>query len=66
MPVMNGLDCLRAIKSRLKVPIPVTVYTTSQNPIDYSKCIELGADFLPKPSNFTTLTKVLKQKLQTH
>jgi CheY-like chemotaxis protein len=64
MPVMNGLECLRAIKSRLKVPIPVTIYTTSQNPVDYSRCIELGADFLSKPHNFATLTSLLKQKLQ--
>jgi CheY-like chemotaxis protein len=64
MPVMNGLDCLRAIKARLKVPVPVTIYTTSQNPIDYSRCIELGADFLSKPHNFSTLRSVLRQKLR--
>ena len=64
MPVMNGLDCLRAIKTRLKVPIPVTIYTTSQNPADHYRCVELGADFLSKPHNFATLTNVLKQKLQ--
>jgi CheY-like chemotaxis protein len=64
MPVMNGLDCLRAIKTRLKVPIPVTIYTTSQNPADHYRCLELGADFLSKPHNFATLTNVLKQKLQ--
>lgn len=64
MPVMSGLDCLRAIKSRLKTPVPVTIYTTSQNPLDYSRCIELGADFLSKPNNFSTLRSALKQKLQ--
>jgi CheY-like chemotaxis protein len=66
MPLMNGIQCLEKIRKadRLK-DIHVTMYTTSKDQREYHRCIELGADFLVKPSNYTTLIAVLKKRFDS-
>lgn len=44
--------------------IPVTVYTTSTNPDDIDASIAYGASFLPKPTSYFTLVKLLKKRLE--
>jgi CheY-like chemotaxis protein len=64
MPIMNGIDCLETMREQLDIRIPVTMYTTSQNPREYSRCKSLGAEFLPKPDNYTVLTEILAKKVR--
>lgn len=51
MPLMDGLDMLRALKRDPRLSsIPVVILTTSQNPDDRARSRELGAaGFLTKP-----------------
>ena len=64
MPLMNGLDCLDQIRNQYKLAIPVTIYTTSKNYLEYNRCMQLGADFLQKPHDYTNLMAALRQKIQ--
>ncbi|MBA2613590.1 MAG: response regulator [Bacteroidetes bacterium] len=57
MPVMNGSDCLRELKSdQVLKNIPVVIFTTSMYPPDVEFMRELGAAyFMIKPLDLTTL-----------
>ena len=66
MPIMNGFECLSALKndSRL-VTLPVVIFTTSSNPLDVQATHQLGANvFLIKPVSIAELTKKLQRILQ--
>lgn len=63
MPRMNGLECLERIRHQEKLSIPVTIYTTSKNYQEYERCIQLEADFLQKPHDYTNLMIVLREKI---
>jgi len=65
MPVMNGLECLRLIKSNPGLSgIPTIMYSTSADPLTISKTMELGADeFITKPYNFEELVNTLRHVL---
>jgi CheY-like chemotaxis protein len=65
MPLMNGLDCLEKIRNEEKLGIPVTIYTTSKNFHEYDRTVQLGADFLQKPHDYTSLLVALRQKIQS-
>src|ERR1700754_117102 len=44
MPKMNGSEVLRAIKSDTRFnTIPVIIYSTSINPYEKDRCVNLGA-----------------------
>jgi CheY-like chemotaxis protein len=64
MPLMNGLDCLDKIRNQEKLTIPVTIYTTSKNYNEYNRSVQLGADFLQKPHDYTSLMVVLRRKIE--
>jgi len=54
MPKMNGTNTLRRLKDdpRFK-DIPVIIYSTSINPLEKARCIQLGAyAYLTKPLSF--------------
>ena len=55
MPKLNGTQTLRAIKNDERFRhISVIMYSTSINPLEKEKCMELGAhDYLTKPITFT-------------
>ncbi len=61
---MNGLECLERIRNQEKLSIPVTIYTTSKNYQEYNRCIALGADFLQKPHDYTSLLVALRKKVE--
>lgn len=67
MPVMNGLECLRQIKSNPDLSgIPTIIYSTSADPLTISKTIEMGAqDFITKPYDFEDLVRTLRHVLTT-
>ena len=62
MPGMSGLELLKCIKQKYKIPPPyvmmLTAYGDAEN---YSTAMNLGADdFLTKPLDFTLLKEKLK------
>jgi two-component system, chemotaxis family, chemotaxis protein CheY len=62
MPGMSGLELLRHIKEKHKVPPPlvmmITAYGDAEN---YNTAMKLGADdFLTKPLEFSLLKEKLK------
>jgi len=62
MPIMNGWDCLKAIKSNNDFKnIPVIMYSTSSHMEDISKAFDLGIlCFFSKPFDFKNLAKTLE------
>src|SRR5688572_1667448 len=54
MPVKNGIECLREIRSDKKLDwLPIIVYTTSDSPKDIEACYELRANlYVVKPTSF--------------
>lgn len=62
MPIMNGWQCLEALKKHEKYNhIPVVMYSTSSMPRDVEKAKELGAICLYcKPSSITDLRSALE------
>ena len=57
MPGMSGLELLKQIKNKHRLPPPVVMMITAYGDADnYTKAMELGADdFLTKPVDFTAL-----------
>ncbi len=63
MPVKNGIECLREIRSDRKLDwLPVIIYTTSDNPRDVDMCYDLKANlYVVKPTSFENIIKTLKK-----
>lgn len=63
MPRMNGIDCLRAVRSSEALrAIPVIMYSTSSH--YRTECFDSGAtDYIEKPSDFDKLCAKLQQVL---
>jgi CheY-like chemotaxis protein len=61
MPILNGIDCLKQIKSNDKFnDIAVAIYSTSSSDQDVEDTFVLGANiYIKKPSNFDDLKKTL-------
>lgn len=55
MPVLDGLSTLILLKARSRYKyIPVVIFTTSQNPAEKRRCLELGAaDYIIKPNTYS-------------
>lgn len=62
MPIMNGWQCLKYLKSHhVYKHIPVIIYSTSSHQRDKEIATDLGAlCFFTKPNNFNELKKALK------
>lgn len=62
MPLMNGKECLRRLKSIPELQqIPVIMYSTSTDTKEIRECYSLGAeDFLIKPNNYEKLVNDLQ------
>lgn len=65
MPVMNGKDCLKALKTDKDLRnIPVIIYSTASAEKERDQCIALGArDFISKPPQFNSLVSLLHATL---
>ena len=61
MPLLNGVDCLKAIKLNHKFKdIAIAIYSTSSSDKDVENTFVLGANiYIKKPSNFDDLKKIL-------
>jgi two-component system, cell cycle response regulator DivK len=65
MPVMNGLDCIKQIRSmedeaKAKVPVIAITGNSANYTIDFLKGIGFD-EFLPKPLNFDVLVETVKK-----
>lgn len=62
MPVMDGLQTLRALKQSEALSfIPVVVYSTSRSEMDIKESYSLGANsFIVKPVAFAEIVKIMK------
>ena len=66
MPVMDGYECLAALKKSRFKDIPVVIFTTSKSKIDVEKSRQLGATlYFTKPSDFSVLCKKLDKLLHS-
>ena len=65
MPIMNGLQCLQALKAdRRYIEVPVIMISTSSHNKEVESCLESGAlCYLVKPTDFNILTAVIKKVL---
>ncbi|WP_301922697.1 response regulator [Ferruginibacter sp.] len=65
MPVMNGFECLRAIKKdQFLKDIPVIIFTTANDNVTIERSRKLGATaFFHKPIDFNNLLNKLQQLL---
>ncbi|MEZ5083251.1 MAG: response regulator [Bacteroidales bacterium] len=63
MPGMSGLELLKNIKQKHRVPPPIVMMITAYgDPENYNQAMELGADdFITKPVDFN----LLKEKIKT-
>lgn len=69
MPIKNGLECLKEIRSDEKLKnISIAIYSTSNNQKDIENTFTYGANvYITKPSDFNTLKNLLeKAVLTTH
>ncbi len=66
MPFMNGFECLKVLKTEIKLSIiPIVIFTTSNDPRDVQLTHRLGAEvFLSKPNDFNQLKQKLEQILK--
>jgi len=66
MPVMNGKEALRAIRSRKNLAsVPVCMLSTTTNSNEINMCRELGAnECFVKPNSFAELCTTLKSFFQ--
>jgi CheY-like chemotaxis protein len=61
MPVMNGKEVLKHIKSSQDFKeLPVVLFSTSNNPRDQQFAEEWDADFITKPVNFQDMETMVK------
>jgi CheY-like chemotaxis protein len=63
MPLVNGFECLRFIRSSSKFnSIPVVILSTSSSNIDINKCYELGSTYyIVKPFSYLQLANIIEQ-----
>jgi DNA-binding response OmpR family regulator len=65
MPILNGKQCLTALKKIKKLDqTHIIIYTTSKLADDYSETINMGAmHFLTKPTTYSELCEALSNVL---
>lgn len=68
MPIMNGFECLKALKKeKFYKQIPVIIFTTANDLATIEKCRKLGASgFFHKPIDFNLLLLKLQQLLNSN
>jgi CheY-like chemotaxis protein len=62
MPVLDGKECLKQIKStEILKNIPTVICSTSSDPIEIDGILDLGAGYITKPASFDLLVNSLRQ-----
>ncbi|MBI2068115.1 MAG: response regulator [Deltaproteobacteria bacterium] len=64
MPKMDGIEVLKAIRRKIKKPIPVIILTAHGSLSSAREAMELGSvDYLTKPFNLQTVKKAVREAL---
>jgi CheY-like chemotaxis protein len=63
MPIMDGLECFKAIRRDLKLTVPVTILSTKHNNESNKLCQELDADCVEKPTAWLPLVLVIQTRV---
>lgn len=67
MPVMDGFETCKKIKSTTNNDIPIIFLTAKTEPADIVKGFEMGGvDYVTKPFNFTELLARVKTHIELH
>lgn len=67
MPKLNGFEVLQWIRAKAHLAVPVIVMTTSDDPSDQQRALDLGADaFVSKFPNVTDFRELLTKLLRTN
>ena len=61
LPLTNGWEVLASIRAESLSTIPVVMFTGQVLDRDWKRAVELGVEYLRKPSNLTALTLLVKQ-----
>ena len=63
MPNVNGIECLKAIRSKPRFKnLPIIIYTTTDFKPNIDTCFEYGANlFVVKPNSFNDLVKIIEK-----
>ncbi len=63
MPNMNGLECLKAIRSKPGFKsLPIIIYSTTDFNPTVQTCFEYGANlYVVKPNSFNEIVKIIEQ-----
>lgn len=66
MPILSGTETLSRLKKDKRLQhIPIIIFSTSANPIEKEKCINLGAySYLIKPHTYQQIVEMAKYFLQ--
>jgi CheY-like chemotaxis protein len=66
MPKMDGRECLASIKTNSDFnDITIIMYSTTESPTEILKYKSMGAQFLQKPSNISSLSRSLEEVLKS-
>ncbi len=66
MPVMDGYETTRQIRSTLKSSVPIIAMTAHALPSEQEECIKVGMnDFLPKPFQLEELQALMRKYVVT-
>lgn len=63
MPVLDGKETYRKIKTELMLDAPVIIFTSSLNPNDKAMFNKLGVEFISKPDDFAYMNKVVSHMI---
>lgn len=67
MPVMDGYETIRRMRSEIKMSTPVIAMTAYAMPGEKEKCMQAGMnDYLSKPVDFAKMDELLKNFLQSN
>jgi CheY-like chemotaxis protein len=62
MPVLDGKQCLKQIKStEILRNVPTVICSTSSDQLEINGILDMGAGYITKPASFDLLVKSLRQ-----
>ena len=65
MPRMGGMECLKTIRTELKLKTPITIFSTTITPRHEALCLQYDAECMTKPNSYVSLIELVKKKVQS-
>lgn len=61
MPILSGRETLKSLKAEERYsPIPVFIFSTSNNEADRSFCMKMGSELITKPPSYDRLKGIIQ------